>query len=75
MREFALFVGWGGTHPGRETVALKHEAEWKEILTRAKAVGEIEDFETVSSARTGRAGRLHPRLWHAGEAVRSPSSS
>ena len=47
MRDFALFVGWGGTHPGREPFALKHEAEWQEILTRAKAEGEIEDFETV----------------------------
>jgi hypothetical protein len=47
MREFALFVGWGGTYPGRERFALKHEAEWEEILTRAKAEGDIEDFETV----------------------------
>ena len=47
MRDFALFVGWGGTYPGREPVALKHFAEWEEILTRAKAEGEIEDFETV----------------------------
>jgi hypothetical protein len=47
MRDFALFVGWGGTHPGREPFALKHFAEWEEILTRAKAEGAIEDFETV----------------------------
>lgn len=47
MRDFALFVGWGGTYPGREPFALKHFAEWKEILTRAKAEGEIEDFETI----------------------------
>ena len=47
MRDFALFVGWGATHPGREPVALKHFTEWEEILTRAKAEGEIEDFETV----------------------------
>jgi hypothetical protein len=47
MRDFALFVGWGGTYPGREPIALKHEAEWQEILTRAKAEGDIEDFETV----------------------------
>ncbi len=47
MRNFALFVGWGGTYPGRESFALKHQAEWEEILTRAKAEGEIEDFETV----------------------------
>ena len=47
MRDFALFVGWGGTYPGREPFALKHFAEWEEILMRAKAEGEIEDFETV----------------------------
>ena len=47
MRDFALFVGWGGTYPGRELFALKHFAEWEEILTRARAEGEIEDFETV----------------------------
>ena len=47
MRDFALFVGWGGTYPGREAFALKHETEWQEILARAKADGEIEGFETV----------------------------
>jgi hypothetical protein len=47
MRDFALFVGWGGTYPGRESVALEHDAEWVEILTRAKAEGDIEDFEIV----------------------------
>ena len=47
MRNFALFVGWGGTHPGREPFALKHQAEWQEILMRAKAEGKIDDFETV----------------------------
>lgn len=47
MRDTALFVGWGQTYPGRESIALKHEAEWQEILVRAKAEGEIEDFETV----------------------------
>jgi hypothetical protein len=53
MRDFALFVGWGGTHPGREPFALKHEAEWQEILTRAKAEGQIDDFETVLLAPHG----------------------
>lgn len=47
MRDLALFVGWGGTYPGREPFALQHFAEWEEILTRAKAEGEIEGFETV----------------------------
>jgi hypothetical protein len=47
MRDTALFVGWGKTYPGREAFALKHEAEWKEILIRLKSEGEIEDFETV----------------------------
>lgn len=53
MRDFALFVGWGGTHPGREPFALKHEAEWQEILTRAKAEGQIDDVETVLLAPHG----------------------
>lgn len=47
MRDTALFVGWGKTHPGRESFALKHEAEWKEILIKLKADGEIEDYETI----------------------------
>lgn len=47
MRDFALFVGWGRTYPGREPFALKQFAEWEEILMRAKAEGEIEKFETV----------------------------
>jgi hypothetical protein len=47
MRDTALFVGWGKTHPGRENFALKHEAEWKDILIRLKTDGEIEDYETV----------------------------
>jgi hypothetical protein len=47
MRDTALFVGWGKTHPGREIFALKHEAEWKETLVRLKKEGEIEDYETV----------------------------
>ena len=47
MRDSALFVGWGGTYPGREPFALRHMAEWEEILIRAKAEGELEDFETV----------------------------
>ena len=29
MRDTAIFVGWGRTYPGREPLALKHEAEWK----------------------------------------------
>lgn len=53
MRDSALFVGWGGTHPGREPFALKHEAEWQEILSRAKAEGQIDDFETVLLAPHG----------------------
>lgn len=43
----ALFIGWGGTHAGRERFALKHFAEWEAILTQLKADGEIERFETV----------------------------
>lgn len=47
MSDTAWFVGWGGTYPGREKSALKHDAEWIEILTQLKAEGEIERFETV----------------------------
>ena len=47
MATTALFVGWGGTHPGRETIARKHFTEWTEILTELKATGEIEDFQTI----------------------------
>lgn len=47
MRETALFIGWGKTYPGREPFALKHFAEWEEILIRMKAEKEIEDFETI----------------------------
>lgn len=47
MAATALFIGWGGTHPGREKVALRHFAHWVEVLTELKAAGEIEDFETV----------------------------
>lgn len=53
MRDTAIFVGWGRTYPGREPFALKHEAEWKEILIRLKAEGEIEDYETVLLAPYG----------------------
>ena len=47
MTDSAMFIGWGGTYPGREPFALKHFDEWVEILTRLKAMGEIESFETV----------------------------
>ncbi len=47
MRDTALFVGWGGTYPGRETMALEHETEWQRILIRLKEEGEIESYETV----------------------------
>ena len=53
MRDFALFVGWGGTHPGREPFAMKHFAEWQEILVRQKEEGVIEDFEHVLLAPHG----------------------
>ena len=73
MRDFALFVGWGGTYPGREPFALRHMADWEEILTRAKAEGEIEDFRPSSSGGCARrrAGWLHPRPRDAGEDLRS----
>jgi hypothetical protein len=49
----ALFVGWGGTYPGRERFALAHFAEWTEFLKRLEAEGEIERFETVVLAPHG----------------------
>jgi hypothetical protein len=53
VSDTALFVGWGGTYPGREKVARMHFAEWLEILTQLKAEGEIESFETVLLAPHG----------------------
>ncbi|MGE5272926.1 MAG: hypothetical protein ACM3QU_04020 [Verrucomicrobiota bacterium] len=46
MKETVLFVGWGGTFPGRERAALETYHEWIEILDGLKANGEIEDFKT-----------------------------
>lgn len=53
MHETALFVGWGGTHPGREQLALKTDAEFMHILNELQAQGEIERFETVLLAPHG----------------------
>lgn len=53
MRETALFIGWGGTHPGREGFAQKTFAEFVEILEDLKAAGDIERFETVLLAPHG----------------------
>lgn len=53
MGDTALFVGWGGTHPGREHFAQKTFAEFVEILEELKAEGEIERFETVLLAPHG----------------------
>jgi hypothetical protein len=53
MSETAVFVGWGGTHPGREELARKTFAEFVEILEELKAEGEIEGFETVLLAPHG----------------------
>ena len=47
MRETALFFGWGGTHPGRETFARKTFEEFNELLTGFKQEGLIERYETV----------------------------
>ena len=47
MSETALFIGWGGVHPGRERIALDGYHEWLEILEDLKAKGEIEDFVNV----------------------------
>ncbi|HEY6055734.1 MAG TPA: hypothetical protein VIU86_17515 [Gaiellaceae bacterium] len=53
MKETALFVGWGGAYPGRESVALDGYHEWVKILEELKEQGEIEDFLTVALGPTG----------------------
>ena len=53
MRDTALFIGWGGTYPGRERLARKTFAEFVEILDELKAAGEIEGFETILLAPHG----------------------
>jgi hypothetical protein len=47
MTDTALFVGWGGTHPGRERFARKTYADFIELLQELKMEAEIERFETV----------------------------
>lgn len=47
MSTTALFIGWGGTHPGRERVAQEHYREWTSALEHMKAEGRIRDYETV----------------------------
>jgi hypothetical protein len=47
MTDTALFVGWGGTYPGREHHAVATFKEWIELLEGQKAAGEIERFEHV----------------------------
>lgn len=47
MKETALFVGWGGTYPGREHTAFETEKVFTEILEELKAKGEIEDYIPV----------------------------
>ena len=39
MRETALFVGWGRTHPGREIAALETFHEWTGILEQLSGQG------------------------------------
>ena len=46
VKETVLFVGWGGTFPGREHAGLETYREWVEILEELKGKGEIEDFQT-----------------------------
>jgi hypothetical protein len=43
----ALFIGWGGTYPGREHHARKTFTELVEALTDFEAKGVIESFEPV----------------------------
>jgi hypothetical protein len=53
MKDTALFVGWGGTFPGREAAGLETYREWVSILDGLKAEGEIDDFMTVLLAPHG----------------------
>ncbi len=53
MANTALFLGWGGTYPGRERFARTTYAESIEVLNQLKAEGEIEDFQTVLLAPHG----------------------
>jgi hypothetical protein len=47
MADTALFVGWGGTHPGREHQARRLFDEFLEILAELQKTGEIESYEPV----------------------------
>ena len=47
MAEFALFIGWGATNPGREIAATKVFGEAVAYWTGLEAAGEIESYETV----------------------------
>jgi hypothetical protein len=47
VKDNALFIGWGGTYPGREHHARKTFTEFVEALTEFEAKGKIESFETV----------------------------
>ena len=47
MSDTALFVGWGGTNPGREHHAVATFKQWIELLEEQKAAGDIDRFEHV----------------------------
>lgn len=53
MKETALFVGWGGVYPGRESFALEGYYDWIKILDELKVQGEIEEFMTFTLAPHG----------------------
>jgi hypothetical protein len=53
VKETALFVGWGGTYPGRERSGLHTYHEWIRILDEAKDRGEIEDWQSFVLAPHG----------------------
>lgn len=53
MKETLLFVGWGGTFPGREHTALETYHEWIELLEELKSKGEIDEFMTIQLAPHG----------------------
>ncbi len=53
MKDTALFIGWGGTYPGREQEAVAIFRKSIEVFEQLKADGEIEDFEPVLLAPHG----------------------
>ena len=45
--DYALFIGWGGLHAGREQIAIKSFGDVVQYLTSRQQQGDIESFEPV----------------------------